>query len=190
MKILSSMATLACAIIATSLCSCSNDPDPSLFYLVEADGTEQGASFIRMYKGIPFERSAIITINQLSKFKSSMSTDGSYGVTLYTNNEYRSRLYTATASRPGKLLLPILNGLAYEPVRITRPIEDGTLVIWNGVNGYDLRLLSAKLDPVNPEMEKKRYLKDDPRPLPDYEEIKNQKKDLTGRTIAEIPAAR
>ncbi len=190
MKFVSTLTTLACAVFAGSLCSCNEDPDPTLFYFAESDGTEAGASFTFMYKGRPFEKSAILTINQLSKFRSSMSSDGSFGVTLYTSKEYIQRLYAATAARPGKLLLPVFNGLAYEPVRITQPITDGTLVIWNGVNGYDLRLLSAKVEPADKDMEEKRYLKDNPRPLPDYEEIKNQKKDITGRTIAEIPAAR
>lgn len=184
------MAACGAAFLAFGLCSCSSDPDPTLFYFAQADGTEAGAAFTFMYKGVPFEKTAILTVNQLDKFKSSMSTDGSYAVTLYVNKDYRSRLYSATASRPGKLLLPVFNGLAYEPVRIQGPVTDGILTIWNGVNGYDLRLLSSKVTPVNPEMEEKRYLKTDPRPKPDYEAIRSQAKDAHGRTIAEIPSVR
>lgn len=190
MNFLSSLSSLGCALLACGLCSCNDDPDPTLFYFAQADGTEAGAAFTFTYKGIPFEKTAILTINQIEKFKSSMSTDGSYGVTLYMNSDYKSRLYSATASRPGKLLLPVFNGLAYEPVRIQGPVSDGILTIWNGVNGYDLRILSAKVEAVNPEMEEKRYLQTDPRPKPEYEEIKDQEKDAHGRTIAEIPAAR
>lgn len=190
MNFLSPILALGCTILAGSLCSCNDDPDPTLFYYAEADGMESGAAFTFTYKGRPFEKTAILTVNQLSKFKSSMSPDGSFGVTLYLNKDYIQRLYAATAARPGKLLLPVFNGLAYEPVRITQPISDGTLVIWNGVNGYDLRILSSKVDPVDKEMEEKRYLKTNPRPLPDYEEIKKQQKDSSGRTFAEIPAVR
>ena len=85
------------------------------------------------------------------------------------------------------LILPVVNGLAFQPLRIDGPITDGKLVIWNGLNGYDLKQIARDIKPENPEMEKKRFKKKNPRPLPKLKrDDRNQKKDHTGRVIGEI----
>ena len=61
------------------------------------------------------------------------------------------------------------------------------LVIWNGLNGYDLKQIARSVDPVDEELEKKRYKDENPRPLPKKpEDVKTQTKDFTGRTVGEL----
>ena len=84
------------------------------------------------------------------------------------------------------LMLPVVNGLAMEPMRIT-PVNDGVLVIWNGLNGYDLKQISRTVEPIDEELEKKRYKKENPRPIPKKpEDVKRQTRDFTGRTVGEL----
>ena len=83
------------------------------------------------------------------------------------------------------LMLPVVNGLAMEPMRI-EPVSDGILKIWNGLNGYDLKQISRTVKPVNPEIEEKRYLDENPRPIPKLPKNPQQRRDFTGRPVGEI----
>ena len=64
--------------------------------------------------------------------------------------------------------------------------SDGILKIWNGLNGYDLKQISRTVEPMDPEIEEKRYLDENPRPLPKMPENVQQRRDFTGRTVGEI----
>ena len=83
------------------------------------------------------------------KFKSFMADDGSYGMVLYTPKEYRLRLYTETQQNIGKHILPVIDGLAFDPMEIDQGISDGQLIIWGGLNGYDLRRISETLEAID-----------------------------------------
>jgi len=105
---------------------------------------------------------------------------------LYTPKEYRMRLYTETQQNLGKHILPVIDGLAFDPMEIDCGISDGQLIIWGGLNGYDLRRISETLEPVDPEIEEKRYLDDDPRPKPELPKEAAPMKDEHGRIIPEL----
>lgn len=176
------------ALTVSLLCSCQQEPYP-IFFLSEAGSTEgTTAKFVLMYNGRPYTRMPIVTHKNIQSYHSFMSMqDGSYGIVFTLKPEMINRLYNATVNREGMLILPVVNGLAFQPVRIDRPITDGKLVIWNGLNGYDLKQIARDIKPENEEMEKKRFMKKNPRPLPKLDPTKkNEKKDYTGRTIGEI----
>ena len=178
----------ALALMLLTLSSCQQNPYP-IFFLSEASTTEgTTAKFILMYKGRPYTRMPIVTHENIQSYHSFMSMqDGSYGVVFTLKPEMINRLYSATVNREGMLILPVVNGLAFQPVRIDRPITDGKLVIWNGLNGYDLKQIARDITPENEEMEKKRFIRKNPRPLPKLDPTKvNEKKDYAGRTIGEI----
>ena len=138
------------------------------------------------YNGRMYNRMPIMSLKHFEKFKSFMADDGSYGAVLYTPKEYRMRLYTETQQNIGKHILPVIDGLAFEPMEIDCGISDGQLIIWGGLNGYDLRRISETLEPVDPEMEEKRYLDDDPRPKPELPKEAAPQKDEHGRIIPEL----
>ncbi len=185
---ISCMAALALAATPLLMTGCQQQK-PSLMFLTENVGTEEGARFIVRYNGRYYTRQPMLHLENFEKFRSFLNNDGSYGVVLTVKKEYRTRLFTATATNEGRLMLPVFNGLAFEPLRISRPVEHGHLVIWGGLNGYDLKQLSKALKPEDETMEEKRYKDENPRPLPKKPKNPNQQRDLHGRTIPELYSA-
>ena len=190
MKILQTItATLA---FAAALSSCQSQRAYPVFFLVQDSNTVSDAAdstsarMIVKFNGVTYTRMPIMSLDHFEKFKSHLNPDGSYGVTLFAKKEWRNRLYYNTVEKSGMLMLPVVNGLAMEPMRIA-PVNDGVLVIWNGLNGYDLKQIARSVDPVDEELEKKRYKDENPRPLPKKpEDVKTQTKDFTGRTVGEL----
>ncbi len=177
---------ISCGMLLLTACS---DPPYSLMFLNEADNANAGAKLTIMYKGRYYEKLPLLSLNQFSSFRSFPAADGSYGVALYVDKKYSQRLFTATAAKRNKLLLPVAGGLAYEPIRITGPITDGVLVVWGGLSGYDLFRISEKLRALKPEIEEKRYVEEDPRPAPEFKPSGDIQKDSQGRLIPQIPSA-
>lgn len=177
--------TLCLATSALVLGSCQQKQYKA-YFLTESSNPEAGAAFNVRYNGRMYNRMPIMSLKHFEKFKSFMADDGSYGAVLYTPKEYRMRLYTETQQNIGKHILPVIDGLAFEPMEIDCGISDGQLIIWGGLNGYDLRRISETLEPVDPEMEEKRYLDDDPRPKPELPKEAAPQKDEHGRIIPEL----
>ena len=191
MKNLSSMiAAIAAAVLACS-CQQSQRAYPVYFLVQDANTVTDAADststrMIVRYNGVTYTRMPIMSLDHFEKFQSHLNPDGSYGVTLYARKVGRNRLYFNTVEKRGMLMLPVVNGLAMEPMRIA-PVNDGVLVIWNGLNGYDLKQISRSVDPIDEELEKKRYKDKNPRPLPKKpDKVKHQTKDFTGRTVGEL----
>ena len=178
-----------CALAAAlSFTSCQPEPYKA-YFLTESSNPEGGAAFNIRYNGRMYNRMPIMSLRHFEKFKSFMADDGSYGVVLYTPKEYRVRLYTETQQNIGKMLLPVIDGLAFPPMEIDCGISDGQLIIWGGLNGYDLRRIGETLEAVNPEIEEKRYKEEDPRPKPELPRDATHRKDSHGRVIPELYAS-
>lgn len=180
--------TLALAAAAGILSSCQQKPYP-LFFLTESDTAEAGASFNILYNGVYYNRMPMLALKHFKKFRSFLNDDGTYGVVLYVNEEYRSRLYTQTLNNVGRKILPVANSVALPPLLIDKGIHDGRLVIWNGLNGYDLKRIGETVDPMEPEIEEKRYRDKDPRPQPQVPKDSKVKRDATGRAIPQLYSA-
>ena len=175
-----------CAMLGGILMVSCQQKQYKAYFLTESSNTEGGAAFNVRYNGRMYNRMPIMSLKHFEKFRSFMANDGSYGVVLYTPKEYRMRLYTETQQNIGKRILPVIDGLAFEPLMIDCGITDGQLIIWGGLNGYDLRRISETLTPVTPEIEEKRYLEDDPRPKPELPKDAAPSKDEHGRLIPEL----
>lgn len=174
------------AMLSSVACQQNKKAYP-VYFLTQASGTQEGARFIIIYNGTPYTRMPILTLEHVEKFQSFLAEDGSYGVQLKLKKQWSNRLYQASVECSGMKLLPVVNGLAFEPQRFDGPVTDGVLVIWSGLNGYDLKQIGRTVTPVNPEIETKRYRDKNPRPLPQKpKDVKSQVKDPTGRTIGEL----
>ncbi len=191
MKFLISLISTLSVAAALSCCQQTQKAYPVYFLVQDANTVTEAAEstsarMIVKFNGVTYTRMPIMSLDHFEKFRSHLNPDGSYGVTLYAKKEWRNRLYYNTIEKSGMLMLPVVNGLAMEPMRIS-PVNDGVLVIWNGLNGYDLKMISRTIDPINPEIEKKRYKNSNPRPLPTKpENVQDQTRDFTGRTVGEI----
>ena len=174
-------------VIAAALAFSSCQPEPyKAYFLTESSNPESGAAFNVRYNGRMYNRMPIMSLRHFEKFRSFMADDGSYGVVLYTSKEYRVRLYTETQQNIGRMILPVIDGLAFPPMEIDCGISDGQLIIWGGLNGYDLRRISETVEAVTPEIEEKRYLEEDPRPKPEIPKNAKPGKDTHGRIIPEL----
>lgn len=190
MNIFRTASIVTAAIAAIVSCSCQQKGTYPVFFLAQESyddpSAHTSAKHFVFFNGKAYTRMPIMTLNHFERFQSELDpTDGSYGVTLYAKPEWRMHLYTHTLEKRGMLMLPVVNGLAMEPMRI-EPVSDGILKIWNGLNGYDLKQISRTVKPVNPEIEKKRYLDENPRPIPKLPKNPQQRRDFTGRPVGEI----
>ena len=175
-----------CTAMGVLLLSNCQQKQYKAYFLTESSNPEGGAAFNVRYNGRMYNRMPIMSLKHFERFRSFMADDGSYGMVLYTPKEYRLRLYTETQQNIGKYLLPVIDGLAFDPMEIDQGIMDGQLIIWGGLNGYDLKRISETLEPVEPEIEEKRYLDEDPRPKPELPEEAAPMKDKHGRIIPEL----
>ncbi len=178
------LSSLAAVLLGTS-CQQQQRAYP-LYWFEQADGSGAGATFTIVYKDRYYVRQPIFNLEHFEKFESFLETDGSYTVTLYLKPEYRNRLYLTTLNNQGKYLLPVVNGMAFTPILIDSPVNTGKLTIWGGLNGYDLKMISRKVEPVRPEIEEKRYKDKDPRPRPKMPVDTNIMRDPSGRAIPQI----
>ena len=175
-----------CTVISAILLASCQQKQYKAYVLTESTNPEGGAAFNVRYNGRMYNRMPIMSLKHFEKFKSFMADDGSYGIVLYTPKEYKLRLYTETQQNIGKYILPIIDGLAFDPMEIDQGISDGQLIIWGGLNGYDLKRISESLEPIYPEIEEKRYLDEDPRPKPELPKEAAPMKDEHGRIIPEL----
>ncbi len=178
----------AAALSLLTNCQQSQKAYP-VFFLTENYGTEEGAGFIIKYGPRYYTRLPMLSLDHFEKYRSFLNQDGSYGVELFVKKEYRTRLYTETMNHVGKHMLPVVNGFAFAPMKIDRAITDGELVIWGGLNGYDLKQIARTVKPIDEELEKKRWKKENPRPKPERPKVRSQSKDLNDRTIPELYTA-
>lgn len=178
------------AMAAGCFCSCQEQVNYPVLFLTEADNADAGARLTVYYNGKYYNRLPALSQKHFGKFKSFLNAqDGSYGVRLFVKEEYQGKLYYTTLQNRGRLILPVVGGLAYQPMMIDRGIQDGELDIYGGMNGYDLKMIGAQIEPKDPEIEKKRYIDKNPRPLPKIDNTKqHNKKDRYGRTYAELPS--
>ena len=177
---------LLCSLAAAALLGSCQQKQYRAYFLTESSNPQGGAAFNVRYNGRMYNRMPIMSLKHFEKFKSFMADDGSYGIVLYTPKEYRLRLFTETQQNIGKYILPIIDGLAFDPMEIDQGISDGQLIIWGGLNGYDLKRISESLKPIDPEIEEKRYLDEDPRPKPELPKEAAPMKDEHGRIIPEL----
>lgn len=182
--------TLISGLIAlASLVACQQQKPYPIYFLTEAQSsTGTSAKLIVNYQQHTYDKLPILNQEHLASYHSFMDMQsGSYGAVFTLKPEWRNRLYMATAERPGKLILPVVAGYAFPPVRIDGPITDGRVVIWSGLTGYDLKQIARTVKPEDPEREKKRFKDKDNRIRPTLDNAnKPQRRDHTGRTIGEL----
>lgn len=174
-------------LAAAALTACQQKPYPIFFLTEESTVDGNTSKMIIMHNGKPYTRMPALSHKHIASYKSFLAKDGSYGVEFTFKPEMRRRLYAISLEKAGMQILPVVNGLAFQPVRIDRPVTDGKLVIWGGLNGYDLKEIARDITPIDEELEKKRFLDKNPRPIPKLQKDKMKtQKDYTGRVLSEL----
>lgn len=86
-----------------------------------------------------FRLSPEISTRDIESFRPFPADDGySYGVMLKLNRTGAQRLAAVTNANQGKLLMARVNGRPLDVVSIDRTINDGVLVIWQGITTREI----------------------------------------------------
>ena len=96
-------------------------------------------------KELYFRRSPEITAKDVICFKPFPANDGSYGATFSLSKVGTQRLAAITTQNQKRWFATMLNGKPIDMVYIDRPVQDGTLVIWQGLTRSDLGRFTMKL---------------------------------------------
>ena len=119
-----------------------------------SDGPKMGVGQDVAGKQIVFRVSPEIATKDVESFRPFPSEDGiTYGLLLKMNRAGRQRLAATTTANTGKMLLARLNGRTLDVVKIDKPINDGQLVIWQGVTAREIALMDSKMPRIGESAE-------------------------------------
>ena len=89
-----------------------------------------------------FRRVPEVSTKDIAAFVPFPSGDGGdYGVLFILKDNAAKRLNAVTNMNQGRYMVSQLNGRIVDGVLISKPVEDGQMVIWKGVTLADIKLL-------------------------------------------------
>lgn len=100
-----------------------------------------------------FRLSPTISTHDIDSFRPFPADDGySYGVLLKLNRTGAQRLAATTNANQGKLLMARVNGRALDVVKIDQTVNDGLLVIWQGITVGEVALADKMMPRIGQSM--------------------------------------
>ena len=100
-----------------------------------------------------FRLSPEVSTRDIESFRPFPADDGySYGVVLKLNRAGTQRLAAVTNANQTKLLMARVNGRPLDVVQIDRPINDGILVIWQGVTTREIGMADKMMPRIGVTM--------------------------------------
>lgn len=78
-----------------------------------------------------------------------------YGVVFQLRGTAATRLENLTTANQGRLLLATCNGRVVDVVMIDKPVKDGLLVIWNGIQEAEIKECDKMAPRIGKEKKKK-----------------------------------
>jgi hypothetical protein len=129
---------------AAGMASGKKTPPASISFHMEGSESE-GAKFVRKVNTLAGERHfrkvPEVGTKDIVAFSPFPADDKfTYGIVFKLNAQASRRLMAATTMNQGKFLLALVNGQALGVVRIDKPVKDGLLVIWGGVQQKEIKL--------------------------------------------------
>ena len=104
-----------------------------------------------------FRRVPEISLKDIASFSPFPSTTGEeYGLVFRLKENAASRLSAISAANQGRWLLSQINGRVVDAVTLDKQINDGVMVIWQGITLMDLGLLDKDLPRAGAEGKKKK----------------------------------
>lgn len=171
MRFLSVILLTFSLLLPSALANGKKTPPAAISFHLEGS-QQEGPKFVRKVNTLAgeryFRKVPEVGTNDIVAFSPFPSDDGTtYGVVFKFSKRAAQRLNASTNLNQGKLLLGLVNGQAVGVVRIDKPVTDGMLVMWGGIQANEIKLYD-KLAPrigEDPKVWKKRLK---------YEEKKNQ----------------
>lgn len=90
--------------------------------------------------GYVYDKAPVIHQQQIQSFSAFDGDDGGWGVVFRLTTGGRNALEAACAERPGKYLVAVVQGLPRSIVQLDRYVDDGQLVLWEGLRPEDMEL--------------------------------------------------
>ena len=85
-----------------------------------------------------FQKTPVTFTKELTSLKHFRTEDGTFGATFTFDKAARSRIAAFTTQNQDKWLVAMLNGRAVDGVYIDAPVNDGRLVIWQGIKQVEI----------------------------------------------------
>lgn len=135
------------------------EPKASITFHMETEGTDNPKMiFPQMANGQTryFRRSPEITLKDMTSFRPFPTQNGEgYGIVLKLKPHATNRFAAITAANQGRWLISQVNGRAVDGVMIDKPVNDGFIVIWKGINDADIAILDEEMPRTGAENKKK-----------------------------------
>lgn len=130
----------------------------SVTFHMETEGTDNPKMiFPQMANGQTryFRRTPEVSLKDVTAF-SPFPADGDqgFGLMLKLKPTAVNRLAALTAANQRRWLISQVNGRAVDGVLIDKPVNDGFIVIWKGVNDADIAILDKELPRIGAEKKK------------------------------------
>lgn len=171
MRFLSVLLIILPLLCPAAMANGKKTPPAAVSFHVEGNAQE-GPKFVRKVQTVAgeryFRKVPEVGTDDIVAFSPFPADDNkTYGIVFQLSKRAAQRLHASTNLNQGKLLLALVNGQAVGVVKIDKPVTDGLLVIWSGIQQHEIKLYD-KLAPrigEDPKVWKKRLK---------YEEKKNQ----------------
>ena len=142
MKLLLLLSLLLIPTLATA--SGKKTPPASISFHMEGSAAE-APKFARQFETLAgmgyFRKVPEVSTKNITSFSPFPADDKkTYGIVFKLDTQGTKRLLEATTMNQGKLLLALVNGQPLGVVRIDKPVNDGMLVIWNGITQQEISL--------------------------------------------------
>ena len=96
-------------------------------------------------KQVYFRRTPEIVTKDVIAFKPFPAKDGSFGATFFLSKVAKQRLAAITTKNQKSWFAAMLNGRPIDCVFVDRPVQDGKLVVWQGLSRSDIGRFVMKI---------------------------------------------
>lgn len=134
------------------------------FHLQGEEGEGKKIAVPEMVAGrqVFFRLAPEISHNNVAAFRPFPAEDGySYGIVLQMNDVGRQRLASVTNANKGALLLARLNGRPLDVLKIDQGINDGFIVIWQGVTAQEIAMADSMMPRIGESLKEWKQKKKD-----------------------------
>lgn len=148
-------------IAPTAFAGGKKEAKASISFHMESDPTDNPKMVAQQHlpngKVRGFRRMPEFTMKDVATFNPfPAEIGGGYGMVLKLKSNAASRLSAISNANQGKQMIAVVNGRMVDEVQLDKQIDDGILVIWQGVTLADITLLDGELPRAGAEGKKKK----------------------------------
>lgn len=145
--------------VPSALASGKKESKASITFHMETEATDNPKMiFPQLANGQKrfFRRMPDISTKDIVSFSPFPSESGDYGIAVRLKSNAASRLSAITNANQGKWMISQVNGHVVNGFIIDKQVDDGVMVIWQGVTLADITLLDEELPRTGAEGKKKK----------------------------------